>query len=329
MTDWTREQLRVLRRVLAEMFPREADQRRMVRDVGLPTSLIDFSGVAENTFVDILEKARLRGDLDRVLHYALDSEEGRGNETLAQLRDGAALTLRDGRPVGTWHGRKRTVEQLEKIIGSRSTLVPVRYLARGLERAAAVARIECVDGAFGSGFLVDGDRLVTNHHVLPSREEALKAVARFDHEELRPGVMRAGEAVSLEPHRFFKTSADDDWTVVAVATGTCERWKPIPLTAGAVVANALVNIIQHPLGGPKMLSIEPRLVAFVGEGRLQYLTDTQPGSSGSPVFDLEWNLVGLHHSGGWIREPSDDSDKTWFRNEGILIERILGALGSV
>jgi V8-like Glu-specific endopeptidase len=89
-----------------------------------------------------------------------------------------------------------------------------------------------------------------------------------------------------------------------------------------------VNIIQHPMGGPKMVSIEPRLVVFAGEGRLQYLTDTQPGSSGSPVFDLEWNLVGLHHSGGWIPEPGGDGSTTWFRNEGILIDRILATLGS-
>ena len=59
---------------------------------------------------------------------------------------------------------------------------------------------------------------------------------------------------------------------------------------------------------------------FVGEGRVQYLTDTLPGSSGSPVFDKDWRLVALHHSGGWITEPG--SKETFYRNEGIHVDRV-------
>lgn len=57
---------------------------------------------------------------------------------------------------------------------------------------------------------------------------------------------------------------------------------------------------------------------------MQYLTDTMPGSSGSPVFDKDWRLVALHHSGGWILEPGSKS--RYFRNEGIHIERVLDVL---
>ena len=31
--------------------------------------------------------------------------------------------------------------------------------------------------------------------------------------------------------------------------------------------------------------------------RVRYATNTLGGSSGSPVFDLEWNLIALHHYG--------------------------------
>jgi V8-like Glu-specific endopeptidase len=51
-------------------------------------------------------------------------------------------------------------------------------------------------------------------------------------------------------------------------------------------------------------------VVLVGEGRVQYLTDTLPGSSGSPVFDADWNVVALHHSGGWLKEPNAASKTT-------------------
>ena len=64
-------------------------------------------------------------------------------------------------------------------------------------------------------------------------------------------------------------------------------------------------------------------MAYVGEGRVQYLTDTLPGSSGSPVFDEQWNVVALHHSGGWLAEPNSASKTTYYRNEGISIDRVI------
>jgi V8-like Glu-specific endopeptidase len=32
----------------------------------------------------------------------------------------------------------------------------------------------------------------------------------------------------------------------------------------------------------------------ISETRVRYRTNTQPGSSGSPCFDQDWNLVALH-----------------------------------
>jgi V8-like Glu-specific endopeptidase len=57
---------------------------------------------------------------------------------------------------------------------------------------------------------------------------------------------------------------------------------------------------------------------------VQYLTDTMPGSSGSPVFNDKWELIVLHHSGGWLPEPSTKS--THFRNEGIRVSAIAADL---
>jgi V8-like Glu-specific endopeptidase len=34
-----------------------------------------------------------------------------------------------------------------------------------------------------------------------------------------------------------------------------------------------------------------------GNGKLQYTTKVASGSSGSPCFDANWNLVALHHAG--------------------------------
>jgi V8-like Glu-specific endopeptidase len=64
----------------------------------------------------------------------------------------------------------------------------------------------------------------------------------------------------------------------------------------------------------------------VGDRRIHYLTDTLPGSSGSPVFDQRWRVVALHHSGGWLREPGSESKRAYLRNEGILIDAVIDGL---
>lgn len=89
-----------------------------------------------------------------------------------------------------------------------------------------------------------------------------------------------------------------------------------------------VNIIQHPGGGQKQLSFFANVVVFAGPSRVQYLTDTLPGSSGSPVFDRAWDLVALHHSGGWLVEPGGDPKQTFFRNEGIAMDALIAGLAA-
>ena len=101
------------------------------------------------------------------------------------------------------------------------------------------------------------------------------------------------------------------------------------MSPAAVKAGDRVNIIQHPGGLAKRVSLISNVVVFVGGNRVQYLTDTEPGSSGSPVFDTQWNVVALHHSGGWLSEPgANDPAKQYYRNEGILIDVLIDSLRS-
>ena len=57
---------------------------------------------------------------------------------------------------------------------------------------------------------------------------------------------------------------------------------------------------------------------------LRYLTDTQPGSSGSPVFNAAGRLIGLHRAGG---VPQTVTGKVpMIKNHGIRIPRIVAGL---
>ncbi|HEX2988953.1 MAG TPA: effector-associated domain EAD1-containing protein [Chloroflexota bacterium] len=58
-------------------------------------------------------------------------------------------------------------------------------------------------------------------------------------------------------------------------------------------------IMQHPNSAPLKLSIDTDAIVGVNTQRtlVTYRANTLPGSSGSPCFDINWNLVAVHHSG--------------------------------
>jgi V8-like Glu-specific endopeptidase len=65
-------------------------------------------------------------------------------------------------------------------------------------------------------------------------------------------------------------------------------------------------------------------VSFFDDRVVHYLTDTQVGSSGSPVFNEQGRLIALHHAGG---RPQEVLGKPPLRkNEGIRISRIVESL---
>jgi len=83
-------------------------------------------------------------------------------------------------------------------------------------------------------------------------------------------------------------------------------------------------IIQHPGGGQKQIALSHNVIANADDRRLQHLTDRLEGSSGSPAFDLDWRVVGLHHKGGMLVEPG--GKQAYYRNQGIHINRVIEGL---
>jgi V8-like Glu-specific endopeptidase len=181
-----------------------------------------------------------------------------------------------------------------------------------------VARVVRADGATGSGFLTDDNLLITNHHVLPTEDDARGAVVQFNYQKDVQGLDAPVDEFGLASRDVFVTSPveEDDWTAVRVQGNPNQKWGALGLTRADPKLRDRVNIIQHPGGGPKQVALYRNVVVFVGNNRLHYLTDTLPGSSGSPVFDSD--------SGGWLREPG--SERTYYRNEGIHINAVIEGL---
>lgn len=317
--------LNELRKLLAALYPSEADQRRLASEAQLTVGAIAFSAAAYNSWFAILQHARNNQGVQPLLALALD--EFPDNGQLKQLASGQLSTVLDGKSFD-WQGPKNGRGLLEQVVSGKPSLVHVSHLAVGLERARAVAKVVRAEGGSGTGFLIAGDRLLTNHHVLPDAQTAARSTALFNYQRATAGHEEPSVELKLAPERFFQTSEADDFSIVGMPPGSVERWGSITLAPSGARRGDLVNIIQHPGGGPKQIALSFDVVAFVGSGRLQYLTDTLPGSSGAPVFDRSWNLVALHHSGGWLAEPGSADKRVYYRNEGILIDRILEQLAS-
>lgn len=214
----------------------------------------------------------------------------------------------------------------EKLVGENN-LRSIAFLEMGIQLSMPVAHITLPGRGVATGFLVDVNVLMTNNHVFEQASDATDAIIRFNYQHDLAGNLLPTEEFRCDPGSFFHTNPDLDYSVVRLKGEPGFKWGYIRILKTAMVkAGQDVIIIQHPGGMPKQIGITDNEVVYANDKIVQYLTDTLPGSSGSPVFDDSWRLVALHHSGGWIPEPSTGS--THFRNEGILISAISKELPS-
>ena len=78
-----------------------------------------------------------------------------------------------------------------------------------------------------------------------------------------------------------------------------------------------VNVIQHPRARRKEVALQDNTITHVYSERIRYKTDTERGSSGSPVLNNAWELLAIHHAAGERRDGS------WLNNEGMRMDRIV------
>jgi hypothetical protein len=177
---------------------------------------------------------------------------------------------------------------------------------------------------FGTGFKISKDLVLTNEHVLlPSGNKATSVYADFMFDIDPAGA--ALDVVTLTGDIATITGDKaDDWAIVKVG-GMDAAWPIVDLAHAPVPkAGDLTFILQHPGGQRKRIGYVRNMISDVTDRVVHYLTDTQPGSSGSPVFDAGGRCIALHHVGG---EPQEVIGKPPVsKNEGIRISRVHAAL---
>jgi endonuclease G, mitochondrial len=243
----------------------------------------------------------------------------------------------------------------EVVIGQDERL-PISFLERAMDSARSVAKVlvtRVFNGvkqsgtgsrASGTGWMIAPDLLITNHHVIEVRDLRFEATASESDLSAQAGTVE----VWFNYHDDQDTHWDyQDWELAHAsrvfdyailrsinnsdgAVKPLSDWGflPILLDPPQLTKGARLNIIQHPQGGPKRLAVRSnfyfdRFSTPDQPDRVRYITDTEPGSSGSPVFGDDWRVLALHHASVKVPEETFRGQVIKFNNQGISIEAIL------
>ena len=240
---------------------------------------------------------------------------------------------------------------LERLLGENN-LISVNFLTEGAAAAASIGRIHIRDSSghlegFGTGFLISPNLIMTNNHVLADNVSASNSSIEFNYELDFSNNPTIAVSFGLSPDRFFATSKPLDYTIVAVEIQNEDgrrvdefRWPELRTSGDTLIRGEVVNIIQHPGGSRKQVALRDNRIVDIldGDEFIHYEADTEPGSSGSAVYNDDWELVALHHAGvpkrnsddqilsvdGRVWKRSMGAERiAWVANEGVLIAAIL------
>jgi endonuclease G len=159
-----------------------------------------------------------------------------------------------------------------------------------------------------------------------SREYSLQIGGRVSGPGLREPVKSTASAARLDSYLPIDIDTLRDYLLTGstriVTPGRI--WGFLRLGPTAYAPDDHLNIVQHPRGRRKEVALQQNRLTEIFTDFVHYTTDTEPGSSGSPVFDNQWDLMALHHAAG----DFDSSSHTWIDNEGIRIDRIINDLNA-
>jgi hypothetical protein len=229
------------------------------------------------------------------------------------------------------------LDSLEQIFGA-DRYQPLQWWRNGLARCRAVARIDDGSGyAHGTGFLLKGSDLhrslpelvvMTNGHVVPDSVTEDNAVVTFHGLDNDEAVSRFNVRrqwwYSPPGHRTVDTA-------VLELEGTPKDVDPLPVATKwpKLDDHPRTYIIGHPGGNEQLqFSVQDNLLLDLDDTRLHYRSPTEPGSSGSPVFDGQWKVIGLHHSGKSTMPRLNNRGGTYEANEALRIDAIRKAMGA-
>jgi endonuclease G, mitochondrial len=336
-----------LREAIESAYPEPYDLKRFVdEELNRNLATISIAPSHSSVIFDLIKWAIAKGYVDDLI-LALDRDTqnpeiqrfcGRVLRQYLNLNTSDALIVEsplDLEPAA-WD-LEVSYEELQSFLPKQFTFeADVGNLRRGLALANSVCKITFADRppeASGTGVLIAPGLVLTNYHVLNLQESAdLNAIAksaRFEFgyvspkfgESIRTKILPAvntGPVVCSSPIReldyaLLRFSPDENFSI-----------EPVPFSSSSqLMPKSPLNILQHPEGDAMKASLSNNGVVKTNEARglVLYVNPTKRGSSGSPCFDNDWNLVALHH-----REMATSFGSV---REGILFSSIYSQISSV
>ncbi|MFN0249541.1 MAG: trypsin-like peptidase domain-containing protein [Kofleriaceae bacterium] len=321
-------------RVIAGFFPVMADAANFAQKFEIdPLDLPLGPGVTSRQLWHvIIEKAAIKGTLRDMVTDALAlNPRSPSAPFLKDLLADAPLIVVSPEPVDDYDPSITNdesllfVDDLTMPAGQVPGLIATLQKLHALAPSVCLLRVSNVHGEFGgTGFRIGGELVLTNHHVLfPKGTKAATVHVDFGFDVDLAGAAVNGPSM-VGDVATIEGDAGDDWAVVNVANIPAEIPTVSIATARTPNGGDRAYIVQHPDGQRKRLGYVRNLVTATTDDRVQYLTDTQPGSSGAPVFDDAGLLVALHHRGGTPTQKTGKAPLT--KNQGVRIDRVVAGM---
>jgi endonuclease G, mitochondrial len=239
-------------------------------------------------------------------------------------------------------------------------LLPINYLEIGSLKSRSVGRLVYFDltemkPSVATGFLISGDLIITNNHVFSDKASFRDGKIEFDYQYDILGNEKEKIIFALDPEKFFHANKDLDVCIIGVKpTDISGKHKlsdrgylVLNGTTGKAGVGDFAAIIQYPDGHPLQIALRENKVLDISKtDALIYNSDTSRGSSGSPVFNDQWQVIALHSAGvakknaageyldanneiiPVINGKVDGSRVVWLSNRGIRISAIINYLFS-
>jgi len=174
---------------------------------------------------------------------------------------------------------------------------------------------------------------MTNAHVISGAKKAAKSEAVFNYQQddQDQDQEKVSYTLEIEGAKFSKPLVLD-YAYLKIKDdpkNPISQWGHLTLNRDDIPEEGdRISIIQHPDGEQKQIALHQNKVLNVDNARARifYTTDTRPGSSGSPCFNMDWEVIALHHAGktkdGGLTIDQQTGEKAP-SNRGVIIDNIM------